>query len=92
MESLCEWDELHVAAAVGDAAAVQVILQKKTGKPLKSGKDHVCISRAVAKPLLFHFFFAINSTLFSTSRHGLDTRLSSRHLRNGVLTSTFKIR
>ena len=41
MESLCEWDELHVAAAVGDAAAVQTILQKKTGKALKSEKDQV---------------------------------------------------
>ena len=39
--SLCRWDELHVAAAVGDAAAVQRILQKKTGKPLSHPTDHV---------------------------------------------------
>ena len=93
MESLCEWDELHVAAAAGDAAAVQVILQKKTGKPLKSENDHVRICEAVCEPLLFYFFLnAINSTLFFTSRHGLDTRLLSRHLQNGVSTLTFKIR
>ena len=39
--SLCRWDELHVAAAVGDAAGVQRILQKKTGKSLSHPTDHV---------------------------------------------------
>ena len=87
--SLCRWDELHVAAAVGDAAGVQRILQKKTGKSLSHPTDHVSAQLdeiACINKCLPNF-----SMRYSTLLLDLDIAIASRLSPTGELKSTHKI-